>query len=70
MCYYFYDIINGTKIDFSNILLGKKLYEIISVYNISDETPRGPKPLCIRFDKIKHLVLCGHGLFNKICDKI
>ena len=70
MCYYFYDIINGTKIDFSNILLGKKLYEIISVYNILYETPRGPKPLCIRFDKIKHLVLCGHGLFNKICDKI
>ena len=73
VCYYFYDIINGTKIDFSNILLGKKLYEIISVYNISYETPRGPKPLCIRFykiDRIKHLVLCDYGLFNKICDKI
>ena len=27
MCYYFDDTINGTKINFSNILLNKKLYE-------------------------------------------
>ena len=27
MCYYFDDIINGTKNNFSNILLNKKLYE-------------------------------------------
>ena len=27
VCYYFDDIINGSKINFSNILLGKKLYE-------------------------------------------
>ena len=33
--YYFDDIINGTKINFSNILLDKKLYENISVYNNS-----------------------------------
>ena len=32
--YYFDDIINGTKINFSNILLDKKLYENISVYSI------------------------------------
>ena len=31
VCYYFDDIINGTKINFSNILLNKKLYENISV---------------------------------------
>ena len=31
VCYYFDDIINGTNINFSNILLGKKLYENISV---------------------------------------
>ena len=35
VCYYFEDIINGTDINFSNILLDKKLYENISVYNIS-----------------------------------
>ena len=52
MCYYFDDIINGTKIDFSNILLDQKLYENISVYNILYKTPTSPKLLCIRFDKI------------------
>ena len=33
VCYYFDGIINGTKIDFSNISLDKNLYENISVYN-------------------------------------
>ena len=42
VCSYFDDIINGTKIIFSNILLDKKLYENISVYNISYKTPTGP----------------------------
>ena len=66
--YYFDDIINGTKINFNNILINKKLYENISVYNISYKSPTVPKPLHIRFDKIdgfiisldckiKHLVL-------------
>ena len=73
MCYYFNDIINGTKINFSNILLNKKLYENISVYNILCKNPIGPKTLRIRFDKIdgfKHLILFDYGLFNKICDQI
>ena len=81
MCCYFDDIINGTKINFSNILLDKTLYENISVYNILYKTPTGPKPLCIRFDKIdgfiialdgknKHLILFDYGLFSKIYDKI
>ena len=81
VCYYFNDIINGTKINFSNILLDKKLYENISVYNISYKTSTDPKPLCIWFGKIdefiiapdgkiKHLVLFGYGLLDKICDKI
>ena len=80
-CYYFDDIINGTKINFTNILLDKELYENISVYNILYKTLTCPKPLRIRFDKIdgfilsldgkiKHLILFGYGLFNKICDKI
>ena len=81
MCYYFDAIINGAKINFSNILLDKKLYENISVYNILYKTPTGPKSLRIRFDqidgfimsldgKIKHLILFGYGLFKKSCDKI
>ena len=80
MYYYFRDIINGTKVNFSNILLKKKLYENVSVYNISYKTPTSPKPLHIRFDKIdgfimvfdvkiKHLVLFDYGLLDKICDK-
>ena len=55
MCYYFDDIINGTKINFSNILLNKQIYE--KTYNISYITPAGLKPLCIRFDKIDRFVI-------------
>ena len=66
--YSFDDIINGTKINFSNILLNKKLDENTSVYNILYKTPTNPKSLHIRFDKmdgfiasldgkIKHLIL-------------
>ena len=80
-CYYFDDIINGSKINFSNILLNKKLYENIPVYIISNKNPTGPKPWHIRFDKIdgfiisldgkiKHLILFDYGLFIKICDMI
>ena len=81
VCYYFDDIINDTKINFSNILLDKKLYANISVSKILYKTPTGPKPLRIRFDKIDgflisfdgkiiHLMLFDCELFNKICDKI
>ena len=45
------------------------------------KTPRGPKPLRIRLDKIdrfiisldgkiKHLILFDYGLLSNICDKI
>ena len=81
VCYCFDDIINGTKINFSNILLDRKLDENISAYNIWYKTPTDPKPLCIRFDKInrfiicldskiRHLILFCYGLFNKIWDRI
>ena len=81
MCKYFDDIINATKLNFSNILLNKKLYENLSVYNISCKSPTGPKPLRIRFakidgfiiylvGKIKHLVLFDYGLPDKIRNKI
>ena len=81
MCHYFDDIINGIKINFSNILLDKRLYEIISVYNILYKIPTGPKSLRIRFDKIdgfiisldgeiKHLILFDYRLFNQIFNKV
>ena len=81
VCYYFDDIINGTKTNFSNNLLDKKLYKNISVSNILYKIPTGPTPLRIRFDKIngviisldgkiEHLILFDYGSFNKICDKI
>ena len=55
--YYFDDIINGTKINFSNILLDKKIYENFSVYNISYKILMGPKPLSIRFDEVDGFVI-------------
>ena len=42
MCHYFDDVINGTKISFSNVLLDKELYENILVYKISYKTPTDP----------------------------
>ena len=80
VCYDFDDIINCTKINFSNILLAKK-YENISVYDILRKTQKGLKSLhnsvhkIDRFikvldEKIKHLVLFDYGLLEKVCDKI
>ena len=46
--YYFDDIINAIDIDF-NIFIDEKLYENISVYDISCKTLTCPKPLRIRF---------------------
>ena len=77
VCYYVDDIVNGTKINFNNTLLNKKLHEHISVYNISSKCPRGPKPLRIWFDKIdgciisldgiiKHLLLFDYGCLIKL----
>ena len=39
-CYCFDDMINGTDINFSDILLHKKLYDSISVYGISYKTSK------------------------------
>ena len=72
--YYFDDIIKDIDINFSDILLDEKLYENISVYDISYKTSMGPKLLRIRFHKIdgfirvrrgecRCLVLFGHGNF-------
>ena len=61
MCYYFDDIINGTKINFSNILSDKKICENISVDNILYKTPTGPKLLRIWFDKIDGFIISLDG---------
>ena len=55
--YYFDDIINGTKINVSNILLDKKIYENFSVYNILYKILMGPKPLSIRFNEVDGFVI-------------
>ena len=65
------------------ILVIKKYFcvENISPYNISYKASTGPKPFCIKFDKIdgfiisldgkiKHLVLFDYGLSDEFCDKI
>ena len=61
VCYYFDDIINGTKMNFSNFSLDKNLNENISVYNVLYKTPADPKPLCIRFEKIDGFVIALDG---------
>ena len=55
------------SINFSSILLDRKLYENISVYNILYKILIGPKLLRIRFDKTDRFII---SLDGKICDKI
>ena len=80
-CYYFDDIIKDKNYDFSDIFLDEKLYENLSICDISYKSSMSPKQLRIRIDKIdgfimildgkiKHLVLFDYGLFDKICNKM
>ena len=48
-CYYFDDIIRAEDIDFDNVLLDEKSYEIILIYDISYKTFMVVKPLRIWF---------------------
>ena len=75
-CYYFDNIIKDRDTYLVDILLDEKLYENISVYNISYKTSMSPKSLRIWFDKIdgfirvrghelRRLVLFDYGLFDK-----
>ena len=71
-------------IEFSDILLGKKLYkekyENILIYGISYKTSTGAKLLRIRFDqidgfikihdKIRNLILFNYSYCDKICNKM
>ena len=50
-CYYFDDTIKDIDINCCDILLDKKLYKNISVYDISYKTSTGPELLRIRLDK-------------------
>ena len=47
MCYYFDDIIKLEDFDLDNILIDKKPYENILIYNISCKALIDRKPLCI-----------------------
>ena len=61
-CYYFDNVIRfwNRDIDFSDILLGKKLYkekyENILIYSISCKTSMGAKPLPVRIVKYMDLL--------------
>ena len=56
MCYYFDYIIKDKDINFDDILLNEKLYENISVYEISFKTSKGWKPLRTRFDELDEFI--------------
>ena len=78
MCCYFGDIINGTKIKFSNILLNKKIIWKcfrLQHFIISYKSSTGSKPFPVRVDKIdgftisldckiRHLLLFDYVLFE------
>ena len=76
MCYYFDDIIKFEDFHLDNILIDKKSYENILVFNISYKTLIGAKPLRIRFNKVdgfirvyggtRYLVLFGTEKYDFI----
>ena len=79
-CYYFDDVIKIEDLDFDNILLDKNSYEIILIYDISNNTLTGAKPLRIRSDKAerfirvddvnRYLVLFGLGKYYAVLKRI
>ena len=78
--YYFDETVKLEDIDFVNILIEKKSYENMLIYNISYKALMGPKPLLIRFNKIdgfiricygtRYLVLLGPEKYNIIYNLI
>ena len=85
-CYYFDDImrVKDREIGFSDILsdntIYKEKYENILIYDISNKTLAGAKPLRVRFnkidgfikiyDEIRYLVLFDCSCCDEICDRI
>ena len=61
MCYYFHDIIKFEDFDLDDILIDKKSYENVLVYSILYKILIGPKPLCIRFNKIDGFISVYDG---------
>ena len=51
-CYYSDDIIKIEVFDFDNILLDKKSYENILIYDVLYKTLISTKPLCIMVDNV------------------
>ena len=79
-CYYFNDIIKLEDFDIVNILIDKKSYENMLIYDISYKTLIDPKPLRIRFDKIdgfirvydgaRYLTFFGSEKYDAVSDRI
>ena len=79
-CYYFDDIIRVEDTDFDNILLEKKSFENILIYDISYKAFMGVKPLSIRFDEVygvikiydgtRYLQLFGSWFCRRIDDRM
>ena len=79
-CYYFDDIIRVEDIDFDNILLEKKSFENILIYDISYKALMGVKPLSIRFDEVygvikiydgtRYLQLFSSWFYRRIDDRM
>ena len=75
MCYYFDDIIKLENLD-SDILLEKKPYKNVLIYDISEKALIRAKPLRIRlnkvdrfiriYDRIRYLVLFGPEKYGTI----
>ena len=60
-CYYFDDIITVENVDIDNILIEEKSHKSILIYDISQKTLIGSKPLRIRFDKIDGFIRIYDG---------
>ena len=79
MYYYFNDIMKFKDFHF-DILVNKKSYKNILVYNISHKTLIGGRPLYIRFDKIdefirvydgtRYLVIFGAEKYDAVYNRI
>ena len=61
-CYYFDDIMKVEDIYSDDILLDKKSYENISIYDISYKNFLGEKPLSIWFKKIDWFIKTDNGI--------
>ena len=79
-CYYFGDIINVEDFSFNSILLDKKSYENILIYDVLYKNFIDAKPLRIMFDKVdrfirdyggtRYLVIFGPENYDAIFDRI